>query len=666
MSWSAAVLPALVSALVYMLPGIMVALAAGFRMGRAILVAPTLSVGTVAGLAVVLGKVGVRFSIWTELIGTLLLTAAVLALRLLITRPQHRRVDHHHGTSPGRLRVWAAPFMGLVINAVTVWWTFIDVLSGPDAIIQAYDTPFHFSVIRYLMVTSNGSSIGAALVDRTVGSSFYPAGWHDTVALVAQTTDAWLPVAVNANVILILTLVWPLSVMALTRAILPGHPWALLGAGAAAGLFGAFPMRFAIWGLLYSNLLSWAILPGAMAIFIWMWQRRPLTSSLLLFAIAFTGVALCQPNGVFTAAVLLMPFLLAQSWRMCRGKRLGAVRAILVDVVLVTGVAALWHKIYNAPFMHRTVIFDWPAHTNVEGAFRELVTGSTNNMRLSPVISAATAIAVATWVILWARRRDRSLWPVVALLGTGVLYVLGAGVPSESAVPGRLHFMRDLLTGFWYHDQYRLAAIPVLVAVPLVGALIAAVAEGSSRHRFVSGCAAALVLSLILVPTLVTSEFSVRRANIERDSSLNGTQPLTPTELNFLQQVTRYVPTGEPVLNNPYDGSAYAYGLMNLNTVYRSYEANWIGHATKDQDDLHQVTNDAAAKPDLVCPLLERNDVRYVLVMPKNATSYSGQDGVRYSVSWWKGLEISSSTPGFVPVLTDGKGDVLYEVAACS
>lgn len=660
------------SAVIYLLPGLLLARAAGAPRARSVLVAPVVSAGAVAGAAVLLGVLGIRFSLLAVGIAVLLLGALVLATRLLLNRFAGRSAPGASG-APGATdhedvrTLWAAVLGGVVINAAVMWWTFVSCLAGPGAILQTYDTPFHFSVITYLMRSGNGSSIGAALVDRTVGSTFYPAGWHDVVALVAQTTHAWLPVAVNANVIIILTVVWPLSVMALTTALLPRRPWAVLGAGAVAGLFGAFPVRFATWGILYSNLLSWAILPAAMALFIWMWTPGRRASSLVLFALAFVGVALCQPNGVFTALVLLVPFLLAQVWQFWSARPLRLLGAALCDLVLIAALAWGWHYAYNAPFMNRTVTFDWPAHTGVGGALHELATGSTNQMAPSPVMPAVLALAVLVWLVSWLRSRDRSSWPVVSLVVGLTIYVIGAGVAAENVAPGRIHFLRDFLTGFWYHDQVRLAAIPVLMAVPLVGALLDSLATvvASHHNRLAGAGAAVLALVLALAPALRSGELQARRAQISAETRLDQSQPLTATELAFMRKVTAYVPAGQQVLNNPYDGSAYGYSLTGLNTVYRSYEANWIGAPTAQQTELHQLTSGVASDPQRVCPLLADEAIQYVLMMPKNNTTYDGGAGVRYNVAWWRGLEITGATPGFSPVLSDASGDTLYRVTAC-
>lgn len=53
-------------------------------------------------------------------------------------------------------------------------------------------------------------------------------------------------------------------------------------------------------------------------------------------------------------------------------------------------------------------------------------------------------------------------------------------------------------------------------------------------------------------------------------------------ESAFVAKVKKIVPEGEVVLNQPYDGSAYAWGQDSLNVYYKAWEGNWMGSPTED------------------------------------------------------------------------------------
>ncbi|QWW20290.1 hypothetical protein I6B53_04145 [Schaalia sp. 19OD2882] len=677
MSWLAFCGLLLLATALLLVPGLLVGWAAGLRGPSSVLLAPVLSVGTVSGAAILMGALGIPF--------TPVLFFAVTAVACLLTlggRLLLRRVlpDGPHEPAPASPRLWGAIAMGVALNVAVVWWLFLSALASPDGIIQTYDTPFHFSVITYLHEQANGSSIGSALVDRTVGSSFYPAAWHDMVLLALEGLPAPLPAHVNASIVMTMALAWPLSVMALTHHLRPGRPLALLAAGALASLFSAFPVRYVVWGVLYSNLLSWAVLPGAMVLFTLLWSSRgrDLARSAFLFVLAFVGVALAQPNGVFTAWVLLTPFLVAQVWALCRTSSRPRLTGTIAVTTLLVSMAGLWLFIHRLPFMARTVTHNWPAHTDLVGATKEILTGATNGMPAEPVMTSAALVAAATWLVLSLRSKDRPWWPSAAFAITIVMYIIGSGVPSKVVTPGLLNHFRDVLTGFWYHDQFRLAAMPVLVAVPLVAVLVDDLADAlaraltrtgrSSAEDAPTGLVAPTValtsIAALVAPTLVWGVVPERRASIHNESVLAEDRPLTVSELEFMHRVKDFA-RGRTILNHPFDASVYGYSLVGLNLVYRSYQWNWIGSPTADQTALHTIVHDVATRRDEVCTLLERNDVSYVLVMRRNATSEEGNWGLTFDGDFWAGLDIRPDTPGFTPVLSDERGDVLYEVSAC-
>lgn len=719
MNATALVLPTLLSALVYVAPGAVLAYAIRKRGVDVLLFAPVLSVGLVGGAAILLGKAGLPFNLPFVLATCLVVGVVVYLLSALLGRhgvddaaaaPSSRahrsrgRGSEERGSAraeqgraiPGASGwlVWAAVAAGVVVGGLVQWYTYLRGLAGPGAITQTYDTPFHFSVITYMLQESNGSSIGAALVDNTIGSSFYPAAWHGIVALVVKSTGAWLPVVVNANVYAMLLVVWPLSAMALTRVLLPGRPLALFATGVASALFAAFPVQFLMWGVLYSNALSWAILPAAMALFVRAWSLRGVNLALESFGffVAFVGVALAQPNGVFTGAILLTPFLLGQIWRLVTGMRPGGAPlayafwwALAACAGFLGALALAWFGLHRTKLMERTILVDWPAHTDLPGAVKEVLTGATPDFTATTFLWVAVGISAVIWLVESFLRRDRGTWLVGALLVAMGVYVVGSGVPSVHVTGFALKsILRDILTGFWYHDQRRLAAIPVLVAVVLLAAGVDSLArlveqavgamerptsqaQGRGSIGMVSGIAAALVVvlatGLLVQRTLISQNFADRADRVYRYTVLDEDPPLTASELEFMRQVKDRV-GDERIINYPYDGSAFGYSLVGLNVVFRSFEANWIGKPTQEQDLLRTRPIYAAKDPE-VCRLLERNGIRYMLSMPKNNTPKDGGTAIHFDYTRWYGVDIPPGWEGYTTVMDNGKGSYLFEITAC-
>ena len=87
----------------------------------------------------------------------------------------------------------------LIVNAVIAIGVFIRSVPSPQAFFSIYDTPFHMSVIRWLIESGDGSSLHSAAVDGTVGSHFYPALWHGWVSMVISGLGTPITVAINAS-----------------------------------------------------------------------------------------------------------------------------------------------------------------------------------------------------------------------------------------------------------------------------------------------------------------------------------------------------------------------------------------------------------------------------------------------------------------------------------
>lgn len=653
-------------AIVLLAPGALVCLAAGRRGPDVLFLAPALSTGIVAGSGVALAAVHIRFGVASVAACTLVIAAVVLVLART-THSTPAATDTGRDNPP---RPWLWALGGLAASFAAIWNTFGRGLASATGINQLYDAPFHYSVIRFLVENQNGSSLGAALVDRTVGSSFYPAAWHATVALVVLWSHTPISAAVNASLIVIMALVWPLSTMAFVRALRPHASVSLLAVGGLAGVFQSFPLRFNFWGPVWSNLLSWAILGGAMALCIVFVRRKGRVVTGVLCLVAMAGVALAQPNGVFTAVVILTPFALGEIWRVVARGRHHPVLALALQASLLAVLTAVWLLLFHASFMQRTVTVPWPAHSDLAQAALGFFDGASLGMTPAWPMTIAVTAAFLGWLVHAARNRGEGLWVPIAYLLLGTLFVVTSGTHST---------LRTYLTGFWYHDQDRLVGVPVLIALPMVAIAIGQVAgavrgagpadAASPLRRLLCAAVAIGLTAAIAIPSSRTAVVASRAEQTRAFTTLDDTWPLTATEYAFLQRVDSLVPAGAGVLNNPYDGSAYGYSLLGINMMFRSYESNWIGHQSADMALLRAHANQVGTGMDArVCAAFRHYDLQYALVMATNDTNSNPVHGwtVPYYVPSWDGLTITPSTPGFEEVLTDGRGNHLFRITACA
>ncbi|RLP07103.1 hypothetical protein D9T14_09640 [Propionibacterium australiense] len=664
------VLPLLLTIVLYMLPGMLALLALGARGVRAVYPAPMISTALVATLAVVYGKAGIGFSPASILLGVLVCIGLFWALRLLINLPARRTgrsvpdQDSRDGHPPLRTLVMAY-VTGFVICLIIWVFDFARPMRGPENFPQPYDVPFHFSVIKYILDSQNGSTLTSAMVDRTAGSTLYPAAWHDMIALVVQGTGVSIPVAVAASSTAILVLVWPLGVLGLTCELFGHTPrWVALSLG-FSGLFATFPYRFVIYGVLYSNFLSYALLPAFIALFVRALThlgappREHVTRAVVLL-VGLVGIGLAQPNSAFTIVVLGLPFLVQQFFHWCGTKWQGLRRIVMasgLSALLVAVVGVCWGVLFKHPALQRTVTFEWPPFQSAAQAVRAYATSAPNDGGQQGQYLLAAVVLVG---IVAAVRNSRLVWLVGSWVLMGFFYVVTTSSRST---------FRNVLTGFWYHDSNRLIAAGPMMAIPLAALGLVKACEwcwGRLRHAQPGLVPHLIALLVVVVLTCVGAGQSSQREILQKESELNQNTPFQDDEYAFLEQVAEIVPEGVEVANFPYDGSAYAYPLFDVNVYFKDYEANWIGHPTQDIKTVQGHLSEAATN-EQVCRVLDKYNVQYYLSMESNGINGGPLTPVfiGYDPANWKGYDIDESTPGFEPVLSDDEGNTLYRITAC-
>lgn len=655
MSWFHFALAFLLGAMFLVGPGYLFLAAARVPAWHRLLLAPLISSAWVAALGIVFGWVGLRFDGWTVIVATVVVAAAVGAVVRLTPVGAWLLADRDPEAVKTSPTVWLALAGTLLVSAVVWCVQFLRPLSGPAAITRAYDTPWHASIIKMFLTTGDGSTLTAANVDHTVGSSFYPAAWHDMVALTAGLGHAPVFGGINAVVMGELTLVWPLSMIAFVTALLGRRAVPVVVTGIMGCLFVAFPLTFLNWGIIYSNLYGYALLPALLALCVWLFADR-VPDGLgrrivaIAFVIGFVGDAVAQPNAVFTLAVLMLPLVVVTLYRwLAPRSRLLALGACL-GLVAVAAVA--WVGVAHTSMLRRTTTLDRPTAGSVGDAVKgALFEGFSDGDR--QWILALTVIIGAALLLLLRRRRR---WLVVSHLLISLFYVVSA----SQQVDTHLHWLRMNLTGYWYNDYDRLAAATIMTAVPLAVVTVDVVAEyvEARFHQTVALATAAVVALLFAGGVVGSSQFHRHRITLRvmtrRNSELYGGR------VAFLQQVSRTVPAGQEVANDPFDGSVYGWSLFGLNTFFKSYSQNWIGDMSPAMLEVADHLDQVASDPQ-VCDALRQYHVTYALKMTTKGRLVTT---VWHGTRIWTGQHLTGSTPGFKPVL-HGPDATLYKITAC-
>lgn len=552
--------PALLLALgALVLPGTILAAALGARGLSMIAVSPLLSVGVIGVGGVVGGVLGVGWGLYW-----LASCTAIFALMgwLLLRALQSRVVFRVKPISS--MREIAGASAGLVIAASVIGMQLKSAMVRPDHIAQRYDNVFHLNAVRFVMETENASSLALGrMLNPDRGIAIYPASWHSAAALVADISGVSVPVAVNMLNISIAAVVWPLSCLFLTHVVFGARIFPLVLTGVLCTAFPAFPLALFEFGPLFPNMLSYSVLPAAVGLLVAVcklgrlqdWHALGCRLSLLA---GIAALLTTQPNGLVTLLAISVPVCLT-AWSRWTPRfsnkylRTGA-------LIFAAGVFVLLWSIFLLDFDERQ------PQTTGGAALGEALTGMAAGSETVWIVAALVGVGITVLVA----KRDQ-LWILGCFGVVAALYIVAASEPRGP--------LRMALTGAWYQDTPRLAAIlpMVTILIGLVGAtwiydyIVSAIAklkpERSFRHAraVVSG-----VIGVVLLAAALPIAFSeaIQDATAEARNSFSFADSkadiLTIDERELIRSLPGLVPEGSVLGVNPWNGGALAYAYTGI------------------------------------------------------------------------------------------------------
>ncbi|MFD0203742.1 MULTISPECIES: DUF6541 family protein [Saccharothrix] len=672
MSWFEVVPVALVTAAWLVGPGAALSYAIGLRGLSAWGMAPTLSMLIVPVTAVLADVLGLTWSPVVVLAATAVVVVLAVIVSLLL-----RRVAPPRRTDPRR--VLAAAALGLVPAIAIGWYVLVKGMGQPDQLNQTYDAIFHYSALAHILDSGNASSMEmGTLGNVATPTTFYPAGWHGLTSLVVLSTGA--PIAVAANIVAgaIAMLVWPLSCLLLVRQLVGRSTAAMAVTGVVSVAFTAFPWGLLGFGVLWSNLLGLGLAPAgvAMVLAATSLAREDVIGRRRAMALAPLVVVACafaHPNTVFSLIVVaLFPIatsILRWAVRLHRTGRTG--RAVAGVVAALAAFLGAWAYVAVAPMFAEVRNHYWPPFETPARAVGEALLGAPNG---KPALWALSLVAIIGAVVAWRLRTSR--WLVAAFAGTVFLYVVAAAINRPST-----HF----ITGYWYNDSFRLAAMLPLTTVPLavlgitrladrLGALLAKVPAPAATVPpgiVVAGADQAAgpvrpplwrtptVLSLLVLLALapLTKVFYVG-ANVGTvagsytiESVPQSTTLVDRTEKEFVSELEAKLPEDALVANNPWDGSTLMLAEVGRRALFPHANIPWSTEQT-----LLAANLDEAGRDPEVCRAAERLGVHYLLMANRTFWPHDARN------KDYPGLRVSASDPGFE--LLAQKGTVkLYRLA---
>lgn len=613
--WATTVFPFLIAVLVLFVPGLVVSTAAGARgLWRWALAAPLTF--TLAGVgAIALDLFGVRFSVWAFAIVTALVTAITAVTRGLLNRsgrlPTRTLARGEIPPTDGGAAAFLhrstpiASALGLVVAAAAIGYRLVAGIGSPTAIAQLFDNVFHLNAVALIHSSGDGSSL--TLGNLTAASSgFYPAAFHDVAALVMFAGVDDVSVALNVVSITLSAVVWPLSLMFLTTRVFGMRADVLVLTGVLAGAFGDFPYRMLSFGVLYPFHAGLSMLPVLIALILEFFgvvrtQHAAACASFAALLAAGPGIALTHPSVIVAGIVLAAPFVLFRLLSTAtRGLHavihdLGAMLALAYLVVGAGVFLVLRPSLTSAP---------WTPIQGTKEAIGSILGFAPGIVAITYALSALGVVGLAT-----SSRRFVATWPILGMfLVAATAYFAAAVVNNE--------MIRDLLSGVWYRDVQRLAALLAIASFPVVllGALSVTNGLRLLLRRLTPRLPAAGAVSLALVAIatlLLTQRSQVIEAQIWLNQSFGqagGHSLLSDDERALMGQVKELVPADGVIVGNPRTGASLTPAFAARATL----APHVFGNRTEDEQYLLDHW-DEAATDSAVCLLIEKYDAYWAL-----------------------------------------------------
>ncbi len=671
MSWLATI-PLLLFAVV-------LAFGPGYAMGWALRVpvrlrviyAPLLTFALVAVSAIVLGKTGIAWSLISFVPVAAVLVAAAAGVMHLVGRRWPSAVPDASSEAAenwaGNTVPLAWPVIGAVLGGFLTLHMTEDMVFGPEAFSQTLDNSFHMNAIRWIQEHGDASSLTMGAVSAADQQpAFYPAGWHDFVYLIYNTTGTSIATATIVMILLVAGIIWPCSLVAMCLSIPHLRRLQALAIPALTCGFFAFPGLLLFWGVLFPNLLGYALLPAFVALLLHMVQlmaRREYSFVLslsLTILVGLAGLALVHPNAVVSAAVFAVPMLLGGVVQVLR-TRGASTRERLVGtgvlVALIAGCVTAWSVL--RPSQEASEL--WTSiMSEGEAVYQFLFLGLENANPLGGNFAPAYLVGfLALWGVGYLLYKRRNLWLIGSWMLVGYMWIIAASVPRGD--------FRLLMVGPWYTDHFRLAALVVFPSVLLAGIGLGGAVEGLfvrimhyiPREKHAKVAPALMGASMVLV--LVVAGLSSRTPAMH-DATLQVADryKVTPTsailnqdEMNVINEIPKIVPKGDIIVNNPWDGSAYIYALADRHLTSYHFEFQTSPKYEAILKDL----KDARTNPEVCRVVNEYNAHWYVHL--ENQGNFGPSEQKNYD-----GLVAAIDTDVLTPVYSSGPM-TLYRISAC-
>lgn len=646
-----------------MLPGTLLNASLTKDATKAICLAPATSIALLSIFAIVNPRLG----IWTQY-SSLMIELGCVALGFLVSSAA---LNRH--TAQNSITIKKKELCCLVlffsISAIIAAYVFLTVLDGPDCYFQAWDNQTHLRKIRAFVETGNYSSFNsqfyknALTAPEPLANSFYPSAWHLLAAMLVSLLDIPVTLAANAVNILCVGTILPLTLFLCLQELGIKKPSSLALCAIICLGVPIYPWDLISYGPLYPNLLGFCLLPGEISLFFSLFNKfnqiklaDTLKGVILLF-LGLISLALAHPNTVFAWGFILAPYLISR-FKFFISAKYRNIPSIACYAIPFAAIFLIWISFTRIPFMHEIVDCYWPAFTSVPKALLSALFLGTTTHPIQILIPLLTFIGV------YIELKDRKF----CLAATYGLLVIFYTIDAGSNLP-----VKPLLTGFWYNDYHRVSAMLGLISIFLACLAINRIfvyledklsEQKTSVRTAIVGVIAAGMIALIFYPSIPLPRkhelqtafgYEINEMRNQFDKELIYYDLFSPLEEDFCKTtLAKYNSDNSVVINNPDDGSIFAYGVYGSNMYYRYWYPPAPDTETKESKVIRHHLNEIASNEN-VRNAVKQIGAKYVIQLDHGEPTQEYRIQYNYdNADEWRGIDlIDETTPGFTLVASN-------------
>lgn len=632
--------------------------------------APPTSIFAYVLVGILCSKLHIAISAISIFTFTVLLSIGISLFFLIISKTRK--------TNPSIAKPNGQDFLPLLIcigtGFVFAYWFFSHSLADWSHLTQSEDNIRHYAYIRSLLNSTDWSTLNVSMYGIGVSQSlnpylsqtggFYPLGWHIPSAITCALAATSIGIGTNVVNFTLIGISLPLGSYYFISQVFPNESKLRVATGAIVSLvLPASPwVLLAVWPL-FPNLATMCLVPAAAALFIdaTTYSNKYRLTKVAGFILCCSGLSVTQPNGIFVCAVFLIPYTVWISSKHGRetklANRIGIKKARLITGSIATiSISMVWITLYKLPSFKGVVSYYWSPISTIWQSMADCL------FIAYPIQPASVFMALLCAAGLLQLLRKKQYWPVISCLLAIVLYVVAAGFGDN--------VIKHVLTGFWYTDPYRVAAMLAFCSIPVAYSgftlllktfkAIANRFDIGSKSYFVSIAAVITIFIAFALPsfairgvTEITTPYSTMTANMRGFTRIDEGAILTESKIEFLNKVATITGPNAVIANTPYDGSCFAKGVTNLNLLFcndenytESTTSNW---AIDLRSNLCNYMSSSSTKKNV-----RDKDVQYVLSLEEDDGTMKAWYPAFEQSRWTGILSISEATPGFELILQTG------------